>query len=108
MLCDLWTRADAVGLIDDDRLNFPPTQADVADSIGLTAVHVNRVMQRLRQDGLLDLRERCLKLPDFDRLAGASGYNTTAKGIDQSYHTSAINGRGSPVRGIISNLHGLN
>ncbi len=97
MLCDLWTRADAVGLIDDDRLHFPPTQADVADCIGLTAVHVNRVMQRLRQDGLVELRERYLRLPDFDRLAGASDYNTTVKGIGKTYHASAINGRVSPV-----------
>lgn len=91
MLCDIWCRAEAVGLIEDNCLHFPPTQPDIADAIGLTGVHVNRMMQRLRGDGLLELKERSLTLPDFTRLAHASGYSLSATG-NRRDHASKLNG----------------
>ncbi|CAH0357150.1 MULTISPECIES: Crp/Fnr family transcriptional regulator [unclassified Sphingobium] len=108
MLCDLWTRANTVGLMKGDFLDFPPIQADIADFVGLTSVHVNRIIQRLRGDGLLDLKERCLRLPDFDRLAKASGYNATATGSDRNHSTSAINGRASASREMSSHTRRSN
>ena len=98
MLCELWTRADAVGLTDGDRMHFPPTQADIADYIGLTAVHVNRMMQQLRRNGLVELKDRCLSLPDVNRLARASGYSTAATGHDRD-RISLPNNRTSASRG---------
>lgn len=92
-LCDLWARAEAIGIINNDCLDFPPTQTDLADYVGLTSVHVNRMMRRLREDGLLNLTDRCLALPDFNRLARSSGYEATATGSDRSYLASTPNRR---------------
>lgn len=49
--------------------HFPITQAQLADASGLTSVHVNRTLQTLRQDGLVDLRARTIRIPDWDSLA---------------------------------------
>lgn len=79
-LCELWCRAAAVDLIEDDELDFPITQADLADRTGLTAVHVNRVLQRLRNDGLIQWKDRHLLIPDFNRLARQVGFDQQVPG----------------------------
>jgi CRP-like cAMP-binding protein len=101
MLCDLWVRAGAVGLIDNNCLSFQLTQvdiADIADSVGLTAVHVNRVIQRLHGDGLLHLKDRLLSLPNFNGLARLSGYATTATGSDRHYQPRIPNSHADGLR----------
>lgn len=40
-------------IIDDYKFEFPVTQTDLADATGLTPVHVNRTLQRLREQGLI-------------------------------------------------------
>lgn len=99
LLCDLWVRADAIGLIESDRLEFPITQACLADHVGLTAVHVNRMMQRLRTDGLLKLVGRSLTLPEFDRLARVTSYEATAIGRDRPYTAPVDKFRWEPLNG---------
>jgi DNA-binding transcriptional regulator LsrR (DeoR family) len=44
------------------------TQIDLADALGLTSVHVNRVLQGLRADGLMDIRNNVVTLGDAERL----------------------------------------
>jgi CRP-like cAMP-binding protein len=44
----------------DELRPIPLTQRDIADVVGLTPVHVNRVLQGLRQRGLVELRGRTL------------------------------------------------
>lgn len=90
VLCDLWARATAIGLIENGCLDFPPTQVDIADHAGLTAVHVNRMLQRLRNDGLLDFSGRRLSLPDFDQLAHFSGYEDTTTGSNRNYQNTTF------------------
>lgn len=48
---------------------FPITQEDIADSLGLTSIHVNRVFQALRKQGLIECKNRCLWVPDKVALA---------------------------------------
>ncbi|WP_198283314.1 Crp/Fnr family transcriptional regulator [Sphingomonas sp. PAMC 26617] len=98
LLCDLWSRAAAVGLVEGGCLEFPATQADVADAIGLTAVHVNRMMRCLREDGLIDLKGRYLGLPDFNRLAHISGYRLTTIKNDRDYRDPKLQEHASPSR----------
>lgn len=78
-LCELWCRAAAVGLVHADRMNFPVTQADLADCVGLTAVHVNRMLQRLRNHGLVDWQGHHLSIPNFHDLARLSGFERTPR-----------------------------
>ncbi len=48
---------------------FPITQEDVGDALGLTSIHVNRVFQSLRGQGLIECKNRCLWVSDKDALA---------------------------------------
>ena len=55
---------------------FPITQSIVADALGLSVVHVNRQVMRLRQEGLLDLDRKSLTINDADALRRISGYKS--------------------------------
>jgi CRP-like cAMP-binding protein len=62
LLCELLERHGSIGQVTDDQFDLPLTQADLADALGLTSVHVNRVMQALRRSGLIALRGRRLRI----------------------------------------------
>jgi CRP-like cAMP-binding protein len=75
LLVEMFMRLQVVGLTDGNRCDFPLTQNDIADATGLTAVHVNRTLQDLRRDGLVELHSRTLIIPDMQRLKGAALFN---------------------------------
>jgi len=75
LLCELFVRLRAVGMTDGTRCEFPLTQTDLADATGLTSVHVNRTVQQLRREGLIELQRRMLTIPDLDRLIGVCAFN---------------------------------
>lgn len=68
LFCELEVRLNRVGLIDGDEFEFPLTQADLAESTGLTPVHVNRMLQVLRQSGLIELRSKRVRILDREGL----------------------------------------
>ena len=68
LLCELIWRQRAIGFSDDHAMRLPLTQVDIADALGLTAVHVNRVLQAFRRAGLITLVRRRLQLHDVDAL----------------------------------------
>jgi DNA-binding transcriptional regulator LsrR (DeoR family) len=55
--------------------DFPVTQTDLADTVGLTLVHTNRMLQNLRAEGLIAWTRHRLTILDFDRLADLSMFN---------------------------------
>ncbi len=64
LFCELLLRLQISGLVEDDSYDFPLTQVQLADCLGLTSVHVNRTLQQLRKDGLIELRDRKLRILD--------------------------------------------
>src|SRR4051794_5796326 len=58
VLCELKLRLQAVGLVNDGTFTMPCRQTDIADAVGITAVHANRVIQELRGKGLIHRKER--------------------------------------------------
>lgn len=72
MLCELLVRQRAIGLASGLCCNLPLIQSDLAEACGLSVVHVNRSLQDLRAQGLIELRQRKLQILDFDRLARQS------------------------------------
>ena len=64
LLCELATRLELVGLLDNGSFHLPLTQANIADACGLSVVHVNRVLQELRRQGLIEWRHQTLQLLD--------------------------------------------
>lgn len=72
LFCELAIRYEVVGLSDGRRYALPISQDQLADVTGLSTVHVNRVVQGLRREGLVDWRGGELTIHDFQRLAEAS------------------------------------
>lgn len=68
LLCEFWTRMDVIGLVDDYSFQMPCTQADLADVLGISLVHVNRVVQELRREELVTWSGRKLTILDWNRL----------------------------------------
>jgi CRP-like cAMP-binding protein len=68
LFCELHLRLKLVGLGDRRGYELPLTQEELADTLGLSTVHVNRVLQKLRRDGLIGFANGRLKLMDLDRL----------------------------------------
>ena len=68
LLAEIGRRMQVMGLAAGDRFELPMTQLDIADALGLTPVHVNRVVQELRRAGLLELHKHVVALPDLPRL----------------------------------------
>ncbi len=73
LLCELVWRQRAIHVAEDHSIRLPLTQTDLADALGLTAVHVNRVLQRFRQDQLIKLQQRRLTVINFARLEAIAG-----------------------------------
>lgn len=66
LLLQLHGRAEAVGLRRaGGGVALPLSQAHLADALGLSAVHLNRTMQRLRRAGIVELGGGVLRLPDM-------------------------------------------
>ena len=75
ILCEMHARMQMVGLVEADRLALPLTQDQLADATGLTPVHVNRTLQRLRNDKLIEVGSGILSVLDVDALRRAAGFN---------------------------------
>lgn len=75
VLCELAVRLDAHGLADEMGYHLPMTQAELADALGLTPVHLNRVIRALELDGLLVRTKRDLSFPDWERMRDLADFN---------------------------------
>lgn len=68
LVCELQVRLQIVGLAEDDGYALALTQVDLAETLGLTAVHVNRVLKELRETDLLTFRGGRVIIHDRARL----------------------------------------
>lgn len=75
LFCELLLRLQVVSLATEDAFDFPMTQTDLGDVLGISGVHVNRILQELRGEGLLTLRRRRLEISDVARLKAYCGFN---------------------------------
>jgi CRP-like cAMP-binding protein len=64
LFCELWVRLEIVGLTSGDSYDFPLTQRELSECLGMTAVHVNRTLQELRRRKLISLENRRLTILD--------------------------------------------
>jgi CRP-like cAMP-binding protein len=74
VLCEIGLRLEAVGRTRNGGFEWPLTQSEIADATGLSAVHVNRTIQRLRAEELIALSGRRLVVPDWERLQQAGEF----------------------------------
>lgn len=76
LLCEMATRLGAASDDDDDiTFDFAVTQNQMGDATALTPVHVNRTLQGLRQEGLVDWRTRMVRLPRWKDLMAEAHFD---------------------------------
>jgi len=75
LFCEIFMRLRTIGQTDANGCEFPMTQAEIAEATGLTQVHVNRTIQDLRRNQLIELRGRRLQVLDLGRLEKAAMFN---------------------------------
>lgn len=69
LLLSLYVREAALKKEEVECVPFPVTQEDIGDALGLTSIHVNRVFQSLRKQGLIECKSKCLWVPNQEKLA---------------------------------------
>jgi CRP-like cAMP-binding protein len=72
---ETYLRLRAIGYADANSCEVPYTQTDMADTLGLSLVHVNRSVRRLKQEGLITLENRRLTIHDPRRLPAAANFD---------------------------------
>jgi len=68
VFCELHVRLGAVGLADEQGYKLAISQAELAECLGLTPVHVNRVLRELRERGLVEFRNGRVSFQDLSGL----------------------------------------
>lgn len=75
LFCEMFVRLRITRLTHDGAYEFPLTQVELGECLGLTSVHVNRTLQELRRDGLIELERKQLQILDLPRLMDATMFN---------------------------------
>ena len=75
ILCEMLVRLKVMGLAQDHACDLPITQSEFADALGITTVHVNRVFQQMRADGLIETRGSRFIIPNWERLKEAGDFD---------------------------------
>lgn len=83
LLCELGRRLEVAGLAKADGYRLPMTQEQLGDATGLTSIHVNRVLKKLTQDGLISRSRREITIPDWEKLRALAGFSETYLHLDQ-------------------------
>jgi CRP-like cAMP-binding protein len=68
LLCEFALRLETAGLAEEYQYELPMTQEQLADTLGLTPVHVNRTLKTLDADGLIVRDKRNLSIPNWQRM----------------------------------------
>ena len=85
LICELLERMKNIDAVSDGQFNMPLTQPDLAEALGLTPIHINRVVRQLLSDKVLEIHRGEVKVLDQDALVRIADF-------DPSYlHAQAIN-----------------
>jgi CRP-like cAMP-binding protein len=83
LFCELNVRLGIVGLAEADSYDFPLTQAELSECLGLTSVHVNRTLQELRRMKLVDLENRRVTIRDLGALKSVAEFDDAYLYLDK-------------------------
>ncbi|WP_129644286.1 Crp/Fnr family transcriptional regulator [Peristeroidobacter agariperforans] len=65
LFCEVYVRMQAVGLATPEGCELPVTQSELADTVALSTVHVNRTLKELRRVGLVSMSSKSLVIHDL-------------------------------------------
>lgn len=76
LLCEVHRRLQVVDLVKGEaQFQLPLTQEDLADSLGISMIHTNRILRDLVRGGLIAMDRQSVWLLDLDRLRAISEFN---------------------------------
>ena len=75
LMCELYIRMRNIGLATNDQCAMPLIPIVLADALGLTPVHVNRVLRKLRLAKVMEIQSGLLIILDPGRLAHIAGFD---------------------------------
>lgn len=88
LFCEIYLRLRAVGLTQENRCELPLTQNELADTLALSLVHVNRMLMEMRRAGLVSFQNKQLVIHDLAALQGAAGFNGNYLHLNNENHSS--------------------
>jgi CRP-like cAMP-binding protein len=83
LLCEFARRLEAAGMAEAGGYELPMTQEQLADALGITPVHVNRVLRDLDREGLIVRSKRFVRVPNWEALRKVAGFNELYLHLDQ-------------------------
>jgi CRP-like cAMP-binding protein len=84
IFCEFARRLEIAGMGSKDGYELPMTQEQLADASGLTAVHVNRTLKAMDEDGLIRRERRFVYIPDWEKLREVAGFSELYLHLDQA------------------------
>ncbi|MGP9632755.1 Crp/Fnr family transcriptional regulator [Halomonas sp. AOP43-A1-21] len=84
LFCELLIRSRAAGLTTDHGFVMPLTQQQVGEAMGITPVHTNRVISKLRQEGLISWENKFLKINDWEKMKKFSDFDANYLHLDKA------------------------
>src|SRR3569833_543129 len=74
MLCELFVRVSCLGLAHDGGCEVALRQADIADALAISAVHLNRTLARIRRLGIASFLRNHLHVENMSALQKLGGF----------------------------------
>lgn len=93
LVCEFAVRMHAVGLMQSKVCAMPFTQADIADALGLSNVHVSRVLGRLRKQGLFTWEDGVLTIRNWRRLQNVAEFDPSYLQLDADVGADRLGSR---------------
>lgn len=75
LVAELWKRLEFVDLSGESGFPLPLTQQELADACGTTSVHMNRVVRKLRETGVVDISRGQVTVLDRDALVTLGSFD---------------------------------
>ena len=73
MMLELYHRLRSRGLHNEYSIQFPLKQEDIADTLGLTTIHLNRTLHAFKDEGLLQIHKNELTILDYEAFCTLTG-----------------------------------
>jgi CRP-like cAMP-binding protein len=83
LFCELNLRLEISGLSQENSYDFPLTQSELGECLGLTTVHINRTLKELRRRGLVELESRRVTIRDLPALKQVAEFDPAYLYLDK-------------------------
>lgn len=88
LICELFLRLRAVKLVEDSSFQWPLSQEEMADVLGISLVHFNKTLQRLRREGLVTWVNQTVTIRKWDRLADLAEFDGAYLYLEETRNTA--------------------